>query len=223
MSDLSASRVWILSGTEFEKSLKPKISALYPSLLIVDGTAGVKFRSLEESLPEDGHDEASGRDPHTWLGREPVLILGRHIRDALTGIDPDHKTAYESNFLSMERQINDTFAGLRGKLRPLQGRSVLVFHPAFGYFLDEFGIRQSPVETGGKEPGPRALADLILQARREKVPVLFVQAQFSDRAARTVAGSVGAEVLPLDPLDPDWIGNIRRMGESLAKAVPVPP
>jgi zinc transport system substrate-binding protein len=97
-----------------------------------------------------------------------------------------------------------------------------VYHPAFGYFLDEFGIVQRAVETGGREPGPRDLARLIGDARQEKAAAIFVQAQFPAEAARTAAAAIGAELVSLDPLAADWLANIRLMGSALKKAASAP-
>jgi zinc transport system substrate-binding protein len=94
-----------------------------------------------------------------------------------------------------------------------------VYHPSFGYFLDEFGIRQEAVETGGKEPGPRTLNRLIDRAKQEGAAAIFVQAQFPVNAAKTVAAAAGAELVSLDPLSPGWLANIRLMGEALKKAL----
>jgi zinc transport system substrate-binding protein len=49
----------------------------------------------------------------------------------------------------------------------------------------------------------------------EDAAAVFVQAQFPVTAARTVANAVGAQVIELDPLAPDWLNNIRRMGQAL--------
>jgi zinc transport system substrate-binding protein len=93
-----------------------------------------------------------------------------------------------------------------------------VYHPAFGYFLDDFGIKQEAVETGGREPTPRQLGALIAKAKAEKVQVIFVQAQFPVESARTAARAAGAELVSLDPLSGDWLANIRVMGEALARS-----
>ncbi|MDR0998885.1 MAG: zinc ABC transporter substrate-binding protein, partial [Treponema sp.] len=231
MSDLAQAGVWILSGAEFEIGLKPKIASLFPGLLILDGTEGVRFRRLEEG--EEDHDEDSageggsggpadsipaGMDRHTWLGEEPARIMAAHIRDALSAIDGEGASRYEENCAALIREITGEFDSLRRELAPLRGTTVFVYHPAFGYFLDEFGIVQRAVETGGKEPGPRDLARLIGDARREKTAAIFVQAQFPAEAARTAAAAIGAELLPLDPLAEDWLSNIRLMGSTLKKA-----
>jgi zinc transport system substrate-binding protein len=228
-SELSRAAVWVLSGTEFEISLRAKIESLFPSLPIVDGTVGVRFRSLEAhghegEGEEDGNLGSSGgeasmeRDRHTWLGLEPARIMAFHIRDALCAADGANAAIYRENCEALVRDMEDAFGGLRRELAPLRGKTVFVYHPAFGYFLDEFGIIQEAVETGGKEPTPRILGQLIEKARAEKVKVIFVQAQFPSEAARTAANAAGAELVSLDPLAADWLSNIRTMGEALKRA-----
>jgi len=211
--DLAGAGAWILSGTEFEISLRPKVAALFPGLRIVDGTEGVQFRTLEE----DGEE---GIDRHTWLGSGPAKIMAVHVRDTLSLIDPASAAYYAEQYEALVKEIDDEFARLRLELAPLKGKNVFVYHPSFGYFFDEFGIHQEAVETGGKEPGPRDLSRLIEKAKREQAEVIFVQAQFPAHAAGTVAAAAGSELAVMDPLAEDWLANIRRMGEALKKAVP---
>ena len=192
ISALAEAGAWILSGAEFEISLCPKIEKLFPRLPIVDGTDG--------------------------LGAGAAKILAAHVKDTLSLLDPAGAAIYAENCAALEREIDEEFGRLRRELAPLAGRNVFVYHPSFGYFLDEFGIRQEAVETGGKEPGPKDLSRLIALAKQERAAAIFVQAQFPVNAAKTVAEAAGAELVSLDPLAPDWLANIRRMGEALQKA-----
>jgi zinc transport system substrate-binding protein len=203
---------WVLSGAEFEISLRPKIEKLFPALPLVDGTAGVVMRK------PDVHDEHDEVDRHTWLGLDPAKILAAHVRDTLSALDPAGAEFYTENYSRLIRDIDAEFAVLRRDLAPLRGSNVFVYHPSFGYFLDEFGISQQAVETGGKTPGPRELSRLIALAQQERPAAIFVQAQFPVSAAQTVANAVGAVTISLDPLAPDWLANIRRMGEALESA-----
>ncbi|GHV10577.1 ABC transporter substrate-binding protein [Spirochaetia bacterium] len=218
MAALAEAKVWLLSGAEFEISLRPKIESLFPRLIIIDGTAGVNFRSLEEHEDDDHNDEDSNIDRHTWLGPESAKIMAAHIRDILSQIDEDGVSLYADNYSALVRDIDTEFDRLRKELAPLRGSVVFVYHPSFGYFLDEFGIEQRAIESGGKEPGPRDLTRIMEEARREKAAAIFVQAQFPVQAAQTAAASIGAELVALDPLSPDWLANIRIMGEALKKA-----
>jgi len=223
MAQLSKAQAWVLSGTDFELSLKPKVASLYPKLSIVDGTEGMTFRTLEAHSHEgeEKHEEASGLniDRHTWLGRKTAEIMVAHLRDTLITMVPDQKTVIEANYSALISEIEQVFAQLHTELASLQGRTVFVYHPAFGYFLDEFGIVQESVETGGKEPTAKALQSLIDEAQADHAVAIFVQSQFPVTAAKTIAESIGAQVLPLNPLAYDWMENIKQMGKTLLTAV----
>lgn len=233
MEELSRAKAWIHLASEFDDRLKPKLKTLYPNLSIVDGTAGMRFRKLEEHAhegeeaeheheeskeKEENHSHEMEKDRHTWLGREPSKILATHVRDTLIKVNPQETERYQKNHKVLVDEIDQLFDSLKRDLAPLKGKPVYVYHPAFGYFLDEFEILQEAVETGGKEPNPQTLANLVERAKEDKVKVIFVQAQFPTQAAQTLAAQLRAEVLPLDPLAEDWLENIRRMGEALKKA-----
>jgi len=221
---LTSAKTWILSGTEFEISLRPKIEALFPDLLIVDGTEHVDFRLLTHHELHDcdhDHDHSSLEiDRHTWLGRIPAIKLINTVTQTLYRFDQENGDIYFERMNNTIWDINNVFDELKILLAPLYGKSVFVYHPSFGYFFDEFNIYQEAVETGGKEPTPRQLNLLIEKMIEEKPAAIFVQTQFPVNAARTIANTAGAQVLEMDPLAADWLENIRRMGETLQKAIP---
>ncbi len=213
MAQLAKAKVWVLSGTEFELALKPKIQNMYPNLRIVDGTVGMTFRQLEED--DHGHDDPLNLDRHTWLGQEQVKVLLGHTLAALSEIDPTHQSIFEERYTLLIHQIDSLFDSLRDQLRSLAGQSVFVYHPSFGYLLDDVGLIQVAVETGGKEPTARDLTALIELAKKEKPKAIFVQKQFPASSAQAVATAVGSSVVPLDPLAYDWFENIKEIGAAL--------
>jgi zinc transport system substrate-binding protein len=221
MAELSAAAAWLRIGIDFEKGLAPKIAAAYPSLPIFDLSSGVKFRRLEAHSHDgvaDPGEVAGGNDPHVWLGRHGALTIAANIRDALSKIDPEGAAAFSANYKALASDIQGVFDSLAPALAPLRGKAVFVYHPAFGYFLDEFGIDQEAVETGGKEPTQKQLAGLIAEAKKDGAKVIFVQAQFPAAAAKTVAEAIGGVVVTMDDLAPDWLENLKRMGEAIKNA-----
>ena len=185
----------------------------------------MQFRTLEDHDHDDDDGDHSSEvhgsiDRHTWLGQGPAKILAAHIRDTLSLLDSENAPYYNEQYDKLVLDIDDAFDQLRIDLAPLRGRSVFVYHPSFGYFLDEFGIHQEAVETGGKEPGPRELNRLVAKLNEEQAAAIFVQTQFPVNAAKTLAAAAGAEVVELDPLAWDWLENIRQMGQALRKAAP---
>ncbi len=220
MAALGQALAWFTTEIEFEKSLVPKIHALFPAMRIVDTADGVPVRSLEahDEAEEDGHEDEIGRDPHIWLGKTGALRQAELIRDTLAKADPEGAAVYGKNFEAFARDVESTFASLAKELAPLRGTPAFVYHPAFGYFLDEFGIIQVAVETGGKEPTQKTLAALIANARAEHAKVIFVQPQFSKTAAASIAKSIGGTVAEFDDLAADWLDNLKRMGAALKSA-----
>ena len=60
---------------------------------------------------------------------------------------------------------------------------------------------------------------MIQQAKEEKARVIFVQPQFSDRAAKTVAKAIDGQVVAINPLAEDWADNLRKVAVQLKKAL----
>ncbi len=75
------------------------------------------------------------------------------------------------------------------------------------------------MEKEGKEPTAKGLKLLIEQAQKSGAKVVFVQPQFSDRSARTLARAIGGRVVRLDPLASDWAANLREAARQLGRAL----
>ncbi|MDP2791157.1 MAG: zinc ABC transporter substrate-binding protein [Rectinemataceae bacterium] len=221
MAELSGASIWLSIGVEFENALLPKVKSLYPKLKVVNTVKDVVYRKLESHAHEEGAaaDEAGGLDPHVWLGREAVITQLAATRDALIALKPSEAAIFNANHDAYLREINSVFSLLAKELAPLKGGTTFVYHPSFGYFLDNFGIKQEAVEVGGKEPTQKTLSLLIKNAREDGARIIFVQKQFSPTAAKTVAKAIGGIVVEIDPLAPNWLENIKSMGDALKKTV----
>ncbi len=228
MSLLAKGALWFTIGIDFEKALAPRLAASLLGLKQVDMAAGATRRPMEAHAHGEGdHDEEmeesleGAPDPHVWLGREGALAMAAAALRELSLILPPRAAEFSRNHVALVRDIDAAFASLKTELAPLRGKPVFVYHPAFGYFLDEFGIRQVAVETGGKEPTQKGISELIVRARAEGARVIFVQPQFPSRSAEALARGIGGSVLPLDDLATDWLDNLWRMGRALRDAAAV--
>lgn len=219
MAALDDAAVYFRIGVPCERTLLPKIARLHPDLPIVDVRQGIRLRPWEG---DDGHGHDEG-DPHIWLDPALARTQARTISDTLTRLDPARAAAYAAGLARLETELTATEAEVARLLSPWRGRSFYVFHPAFAYLGAPFGLRQIAVQRGGREPAARELAALIEQARREGVRAIFIQPQYAPRSARTVAEAIGAQLVPLDDLAPDYPANLRRMAASLAQAFAAAP
>lgn len=221
MVGISRARLFFAAGMPFERRLLPRIADAANSIEIIDTSAGIERRRMapsREAIHEHDH-EAGSADPHIWLDPRLAKAQARHICDALQRVDPANAETYRSNLRALSADLDALDARLRAALAPFKGERILVFHPAYGYFTDAYGLRQLPVEIEGKSPGGKALAALTEQAKAEHVSVLFVQPQHSSRSAAAIAEEIGAKLATLDPLSRDYIANMESMAAAIQAAL----
>lgn len=237
MAKLAAARVFFGIGIPAEQAILRKIRKTSTQLLIVSTQQGITYRYLAED--DHGHDTAhikghhkaehekhdpgkagqNNPDPHIWMAPKLVKIQARNICDALIGLDPVHREEYSANLRAFVADLDSLDARIGRALAPLKGRKMYVFHPAFGYFADAYGLIQVPVETEGKEPGARQLANLIAQAKKDGVKVMFVQPQFSAKSAGAISKAIGGVVVPIDPLARDYTANLDRIAAAVEQGL----
>ena len=92
----------------------------------------------------------------------------------------------------------------------------MVFHPAWSYFAKAYGLQQISIEREGKEPGPRALHEIINRGKKLQIKVIFVQKQFNLSVAKKVAKMIGATVQVMDPLAEQYIENMRQTARAIS-------
>ena len=212
MSALARSDVYFTIGVPFEKALVPKIKRLFPSLRLTDTIHGVKLRHFTHEDAGHGHGHPGQEpDPHTWLDPGRAKIMAGNIAASLKDLDPLHEEVFEDNLRAFREDLDRLDARIERILEPMRGARIYVFHPAFGYFCEAYGIEQRAFEVGGREPGTRELARIIESAKREGVRTIFVQPQFSMKAARVLAQAIGGSVVTLDPMTEDYIEDLEAM------------
>lgn len=229
LAALSGAKLYLAVGVPFESTFLPRLRAKLPGLTIAPMQAGIKLRRLEghHHHGEEGHGskeplpghQAGAPDPHVWLGPRQAQAMAANTARALGKIDPAHAAVYQANLKKVLAELAALDAELARTLAPLKGRTVLVYHPAYGYLLNAYGLKQEAVELEGKEPGPRRLAELIDEAKADGVKVIFVQPQFNPASAATVATAIGGVVVSLDPLAYDYMDNLRTLAAKIAQGL----
>lgn len=217
LSRLSRARLYFRIGVPFENAWMGRIKAANPKMKIVATQAGITLRHMEAPDPHAGAHTGDGvADPHVWTNPLMVKVMARHIRDALIASDPAQREKYMENYTAFAGDLDHLDAWIRAQFRDLKSRSFMVYHPSWGYFADAYGLQQIPIELEGKIPGPRTLAAAIERGKEAHVKVIFVQEQFSRRTAQTVAQSIGARVVAVDPLAENYMENLRSVTRAFA-------
>ncbi len=212
----------------FESRLVEMLQSGQGHTRVVDVSDGITKRWLVDECHDEpvafggGHSHeghgAGEWDPHVWLAPQNLKIMAAHVAAALEQAAPAHRDEFRRNLATLRGDLDRLDARIHEALRPFQGQTFYVFHPAFGYFADAYGLRQKAVESEGKPPTPRQLLALIKQARAEGVKIIFLQPQFDARCARTVAAAIGGEVVRMDSLAPDVIKNLNQVADDIPRS-----
>lgn len=175
--------------------------------------------------PEDedhAHEHREIADPHVWMS--PLLLerIVANMIEAMAKADPPHAAEYRQRGEQLIAEIDALHQKIADSLKPYHGRAFYVFHPAFGYFAETYGLEQVAVEIGGKSPTPKQLGELIERAKADRVKVIFVQEQFDKRSAELVAEAIGGVVVAIDPLSEDLFSTLERLAEEIDAALSEP-
>jgi zinc transport system substrate-binding protein len=222
MTELAESDVLFTVGVPMEERLVPRVRSGFPTVAVVDVREGMPLREADyERLidePVSGAEHVHETDPHVWLSPRLSMTIAKNMAETLSRLDPQHAAEYRRNYRLLVEELERLDADLTQLFAPHRGKELVVYHPAYGYFANEYGLEQVAVEAGGVAPGSRRLAQLIAQARARGVKTIFVQPQISPTAARTIAEVIGAEVIQLDPLARDYIENLWDMAIKIQSA-----
>jgi zinc transport system substrate-binding protein len=216
MASLDGAGLYLQVGLPFEGPLLAKIEALVPGLRVVDCRQGIELVPMEEH----GHDHGEGwADPHIWLDPQRMAAVAATAAAALAELLPAEHDAIEDRLRALQSALGKADAGIAARLAPLRGRTLVVFHPAYGYFTRRYGLKQVAVEVEGKAPSARQLAAVVDSLEGLPVQAIFVQPQFSQIAAQRVADTIGCAIVELDPLAGDYLANLDTMTDRIAAAL----
>jgi zinc transport system substrate-binding protein len=225
MGRLSGASLYFRIGVPFEDRLMQKITDTVPQLEVVDTRQGITMRRMEGGGHGHAHHhgdhvhEAGAPDPHTWLSPRLAAVQARTIHGALAGLLPRDADGLQAGLDRLTADLEEADRRAAAVLEPLRGRTIYVFHPAYGYLADAYGLTQVAVESEGKEPGAKRLASIIENMRREGVTVIFYQPQFSRSSAETLARELGGSAVELDPLAEDYLENLELMASVISSAL----
>ncbi|MFP4001203.1 MAG: metal ABC transporter solute-binding protein, Zn/Mn family [Thermoplasmata archaeon] len=209
MKEVAKADIYFMLGSRisFENTWMDNIKSYNEEMALVNCSEDVELRKIGASI-----------DPHVWMSPANAVKIVENIRGSMIEEDPANSDFYERNAQEYTSQLKDIHSNIRSDLKGNEGEKFLVYHPSFGYFADEYNLTQLPIEKEGKEPGTKEVQNIIDQAKRENISVVFVSPQFDKSQAETIAEGINGEVITLNPLAKDYIENLRKMDDKLRSA-----
>lgn len=159
------------------------------------------------------------RDPHIWLSPKRVIAMCEIINSELAQIDPENADVYQANTEAYIQQLQQLDADIREVLADIKNRKFIVFHPAFGYLADDYGLQMYALEEGGKEATAAHLQEMIDLAKDENIKIIFYQAEIDSHQSQSFAEEIGGKTIMLDPLSEDYIENMKSMAQLMAEVM----
>jgi len=235
VSRVMSAVIYFRIGVPFENGAWFSAIQSAGAMEIVDTRGNIQLRDIEAHRHDDEHaheehdhadeghehvcDHACGKDPHIWLSPPLLKRQAALIAEALAAAAPDHAGEFDENLQSLRARLDAVDAEIRERLAPHEGQAFFVFHPAWGYFADEYGLTQIAIEVEGKEPSDSELTEVQRQARESGAQVIFVQPQISGQSAEAVARAIGGRVEQLDPLAEDVAAGLLSAADAIAQSL----
>ena len=235
MVGLSQAQALFTIGVAFEEQLIPKIRGQYKELEIVATDINVPKLRPESfielfsttdinminpkanKLAEHSHNHShEGLDPHIWLSPDLVKIQLAEITDYFVAHYPDQKELFINNRDSFYQDLDEASHLISDIFSTVGNKEFLCFHPAWGYFAKQFGLKQIPIEIEGKEPTPQEQHQILKFVEARGIKVIFVQQQFDKRIAQAIAEQIGGKVIPINPLAENYLENLHEIATKLA-------
>ncbi|HEV3090729.1 MAG TPA: metal ABC transporter substrate-binding protein [Candidatus Cybelea sp.] len=157
-------------------------------------------------------------NPHLWMDPQLAKRYVHSIRDALIAADPPHAKAYRINAFRYDHQLDELTASIQRQINtiPPSQRYMIVFHNAWQYYNDRFGITTLGfVERNpGQEPNPQQVAQLVDLAKQHHVRGVFSEPEYSPKILYAIAQGGGIKVV--EDLYDDSVGTDARVANYVA-------
>jgi len=157
---------------------------------------------------DDGHGRSHARgdvDPHIWLSPANAAAMTRAIAATLVELDPAHGDTYRANAAATVAEIEALAGELEADLAPVRDVPFVVFHDAYGYFEDAFGLQDVGAVTlsPDQSPGTAHVAELRRTIRAAEAVCVFAEPQFEPRLVETLVAGTAVRTGELDPVGTD--------------------
>ena len=126
----------------------------------------------------------------------------KEIQRQLSLIDPSNRERYQLNAKKTEVMLDGLITEVESELASLQASEFIVFHDAYQYFENRFGVNAVGTVTVSPEvmPGAKRLRELREKIEKSKATCVFSEPQFEPKVVEVITSGTSARTGVLDPL-----------------------
>ncbi|WP_095083458.1 zinc ABC transporter substrate-binding protein ZnuA [Pseudomonas sp. Irchel s3h17] len=180
-----------------------------PSVAVQD-LPGLKLRHFgednhahAEEADEHDHDHRPGSlDAHLWLSPVNARVIAAKIAADLSAVDPANAGRYQGNLKAFDERLDALDLRLKARLAVVEGKPYFVFHEAFDYFEDAYGLKHAGVFSVAAEVQPGAQHVAAMRTRLQAVgkTCVFSEPPLRPRLAETLVAGLPVKLAELDAL-----------------------
>jgi zinc transport system substrate-binding protein len=215
MAKLSKSDIFITSGDSMEPWKDKIVKSLKIEQKVFDMSEHVKLKAIQEEdehhedeKNEKGHShehahDHSGIDPHYWVSLNNYILMTETITKLFVEKDSTNKDFYIQNsndYLTKVKALKEKYDL---SMATCTNKKILVNHDAFGYFADDYGVKQYSISGMSPEDKPSAkqISELIDLVKNEKINTVFFEEFASPKVAQTIAKATNVKIDALRPAE----------------------
>jgi zinc transport system substrate-binding protein len=180
-----------------------------PSVAVQD-LPGLKLRhfaednhSHAEETDDHDHDHRPGSlDAHLWLSPVNARVIADKMAADLSAADPANAQRYQRNAKAFDERLDALDQRLKKRLAGVEGKPYFVFHEAFDYFEDAYGLKHAGVFAVAAEVQPGAQHVAAMRTRLQEVgkTCVFSEPPLRPRLAETLVAGLPVKLAELDAL-----------------------
>ena len=199
---------WI--GPDMEGFLPRVLGGRSQPSVAVQDLPGLKLRhfgadnhSHAEEADEHDHDHRPGSlDAHLWLSPVNARVIADKMAADLSAADPANAQRYQSNAKAFDERLDALDQRLKKRLANVEGKPYFVFHEAFDYFEDAYGLKHAGVFAVAAEVQPGAQHVAAMRKRLQEVgkTCVFSEPPLRPRLAETLVAGLPVKLAELDAL-----------------------
>lgn len=198
--------VWV--GPDLEPFLQKPLRTLAGQAATIELTTlpDLMLLGADRQHAHAGHEAGDHRhDPHLWLDPANAAAIVEAVQARLGALDPANAAAYRANAARQLERLRALDREIRAVVAPVRSVRFLVFHDAYRYFTERYGLASVGALTLSPDrlPGARAVAAARDRVRSGQVRCVFREPQFEPSLAEAVVRGTGARTGTLDPIGAD--------------------
>lgn len=206
---LFSAKAWFLIGEPFEDHFLPILKRNNPKIRAVK--LYNQLPTLELSCPHHHHVE----DLHFWMSPQKMQNQVTVIAQELKELYPNKKEQIERNLELIKEDFKNLDNRFKTQLQDKKISHLLVSHPAFGYFCQDYGLKQMALENETQDPSPKELSDLLNQIQKQNIGRIFVQKQHNYKMAKLVSDSLNLKMVEVNPYAENYFENLHSFANHL--------